>query len=241
MRLYSNGRFKVTVHDDGSIKVMPGDWLTKYSAAMYDRFWRIFEFGRLSKNGGGIEPIKNPNLIFAGETLYHIPTYTRAHPARVTVPQTPAPRAPTPPAMSEEEKRRLALSTLQHEFHLSGEKLELVSKYLHSSEGLDTAVQLAEIGADLAHVSAGAEAVLGTIALGAGVLNAILTPISLSLAVAAAKEEGRRLLGFAAAAYAITAWSFDNSIPPLPVRIERNSIIKDPREINRDREAWKKS
>ena len=34
-RTFSNGVYSVTVNDDHSIRVRPGDWISKYSAAIY--------------------------------------------------------------------------------------------------------------------------------------------------------------------------------------------------------------
>ena len=67
---------------DGAIHVKHGDWLSKYSAAMYNDFTHVHEFGRMDKNGQ-LRPIHNVNLIFAGETVYHIPTYRKTHPMRM--------------------------------------------------------------------------------------------------------------------------------------------------------------
>lgn len=46
MKLYTNGRCKVQVNTDGSIKVGAGNWLSKYSAAINNDFWYIYEYGR---------------------------------------------------------------------------------------------------------------------------------------------------------------------------------------------------
>jgi len=59
--LYRNGRYSVEVGSDGAIKVRPGDWLSKYSAAMFNTFGRVNEFGRMGRFG--VEPIQNVNLI----------------------------------------------------------------------------------------------------------------------------------------------------------------------------------
>ena len=71
--LYRTGRYSVDVGPNGSIKVKPGDWLSKYSAAMFNTYFRVHEFGRLGS--AGMAPVADPNLIFAGETIFHMPTY----------------------------------------------------------------------------------------------------------------------------------------------------------------------
>ena len=79
-KTYTNWRYSVTLQmPDGAIEVKHGDWLAKYSAAMYNDFTRIHEFGRMDKSGS-VEKILNVNHIFAGEIVYHIPTYSHAHP-----------------------------------------------------------------------------------------------------------------------------------------------------------------
>jgi hypothetical protein len=76
------GAYKVTIADDGKIVVSAGDWLSKYSAAMYNgNTQRYNEFGRM-KNGK-LEPVADVNKIVTGETLYHRPTneaWTKSQP-----------------------------------------------------------------------------------------------------------------------------------------------------------------
>ena len=36
MKTYSNGTYSVTINSDRSIRVRPGDWISKYSAAIHD-------------------------------------------------------------------------------------------------------------------------------------------------------------------------------------------------------------
>jgi hypothetical protein len=71
---YRNGAYRVSIGEDGKIVVKAGDWLSKYSAAMYGGdVTHVNEFGRLVN--GKMEPIADVNRIYAGETIYHIPTY----------------------------------------------------------------------------------------------------------------------------------------------------------------------
>lgn len=70
-RTFAQGGYSVTIQDDRSIRVQPGDWISKYSTAIYgnpmvhwDRFKR--------KNGSGqFINLTDPNKISAGELLYH--------------------------------------------------------------------------------------------------------------------------------------------------------------------------
>jgi hypothetical protein len=61
--------FKVTVSDDRSIKVRQGDWLSKYSMAIYGDFDHIDKFWR--KNGSVYVKVTDKDLIKTGEILYH--------------------------------------------------------------------------------------------------------------------------------------------------------------------------
>ena len=72
--LYQNGDCRVDVAEDGSIHVKKGDWLSKYSYAMYGDFEHIAEFGRADKLGT-IRRVANVNVIFDGELLFHIPSH----------------------------------------------------------------------------------------------------------------------------------------------------------------------
>ena len=81
-KTYTNWPYSVIVRTDGAIYVKHGDWLSKYSAAMYNGFTHVHKFGRMDKNGL-LRPIHNMNLIFAEETVYHIPTYRKTHPMRM--------------------------------------------------------------------------------------------------------------------------------------------------------------
>ena len=74
----ANGRYRVDVAVDGAIDVKPNDWLSKYSAAIRKNFTTIREYARKDRSGQ-LVPIKNVNLIYTGETLYHLPTYYQSH------------------------------------------------------------------------------------------------------------------------------------------------------------------
>ena len=70
-RTFRNGVYSVTVNDDRSIRVRPGDWISKYSAAIYGDpkvNWKRFK--RKDSKGRFIDLI-DPNKIDAGELLWH--------------------------------------------------------------------------------------------------------------------------------------------------------------------------
>jgi len=60
------------------------------------------------------------------------------------------------------------------------------------------------------------------VAAGSSIASAILFPVGATIELVNAWEAGQRLAGMVAVAYTITAWAFDDSIPGLPPRLERN-------------------
>src|SRR5712671_1324485 len=68
---FDNGGYAVTINGDRSINVKQGDWLSKYSMAIYGDFDHIDKFWR--KNGSLFVEIKKKerDLIKTGEVLYH--------------------------------------------------------------------------------------------------------------------------------------------------------------------------
>jgi hypothetical protein len=205
--LYRNGRYSVEVGSEGAIKVRPGDWLSKYSAAMFNTFWRVYEFGR--KGRFGVEPIQNVNLIYAGETIYHIPTYHKSRPVW--------PPPPPPPPIPDSAKKELIKSILASDFNLRGDNLPILGKAIDILGYTDNALSLAEIAGLIAE---------GTLWSAAGVVTSIasafLFPFAATIQFLNAWEGGLRVAGMVAVAYTITAWAFDDPIPGLPPRLQRN-------------------
>jgi hypothetical protein len=73
-KVYSNGTYRVEVREDGAILVKPGDWLSKYSAAIYNNFTTLDVFVRPAPDETTV-PIADRNVITAGETILHKPTW----------------------------------------------------------------------------------------------------------------------------------------------------------------------
>jgi hypothetical protein len=61
--------FKVTINADRSIKVRQGDWLSKYSMAIYGDFDHVDKFRK--KDGSVYVKVTDKDLIKTGEILYH--------------------------------------------------------------------------------------------------------------------------------------------------------------------------
>jgi hypothetical protein len=154
-----DGRYEVDVAENGAIKVRHGDWLSKYSAAIYGTYWNVQVFARKDRRGR-LVPVANPNLIHMGEIIYHLPTFkasTKSRPrvqiAAFTRPEVIVGRRPPGPpveeidfddpkeivgrrigSMGEEEKKKLILEHLRGEYHLRGEHWEFINKladFLH--------------------------------------------------------------------------------------------------------------
>jgi hypothetical protein len=168
-----DGKYKVDVADNGVIKVKHGDWLSKYSAAIYDNYWNIHVFARKDRSGK-LVPVANPNLIHSGETIYHLPTfdaYVKSKP-RVQIATFKQPmvivghRPPGPPVkeidfdepteivgrrvapMGEEEKKKFILEHLRGEYDLRGEHWEFVEELTHILHMSGDGVEILEIVAE---------------------------------------------------------------------------------------------
>jgi hypothetical protein len=239
---YSHGRirYKVHVNHDGSIRVHIGDWLSKYSMAIYWTPFRVREFAR--KGPQGLRPISNLNLIFAGETLYHVPTYHRSKPeAAVAARPAAAPSAPETSAtlevglpLTDADKERLALDHLVREYHLKGHDVEVVSKWLHDLKMTDDVFMITECILDIFGVHFAAAYTVGLIT---GAFSALITPVVIGLEIAHAKEAGHRSRRMAAMAVGITAWAYEEGPPPFLERL-RDKIHLDDSYQRADEEAW---
>jgi hypothetical protein len=225
--VYRNGQYSVEVGPDGAIKVRPGDWLSKYSAAMFNTFWRVNEFGRMGRFG--VEPIQNVNLINAGETIYHIPTYLKSKPSG-----TQSTRPPAPP-MVDSAKKELIKGTLASDFNLRGERLAVLGKAIDIIGYADNALSLAEVAGLIAEGT-----VMSGVAAGTSIVSAILFPIGATIELMNDWEAGQRLAGMVAVAYTVTAWAFDDPIPGLPPRVQQNIKASGlGNEIPAYQQAWK--
>ena len=93
MTTYRYKNYSADVAGDGQILVKPNDWLSKYYACIHQRdvgpkdlpaIKR--EFGRMIGNGQDVPDVQSfevqgdPHLIYAGETVYHIPTFLKNKP-----------------------------------------------------------------------------------------------------------------------------------------------------------------
>ncbi|HEY6943618.1 MAG TPA: hypothetical protein VI431_00655 [Candidatus Acidoferrum sp.] len=218
-----NGRHQVEVAPDGAIRVKPGDWLSKYSAAIHNNYWTIHEFARKDRSGRFL-PIANPNLIYAGETVYHLPTY---HAHRKATPRAAVITFDTPleitayrvAPLSEAEKKKKIAEHLEGEFHLRGENFEFVEKLAHYTH---TASEMGEIGECLASIFVHVPEAVETAVEGFSVVGALAFSVFAAIKVINAWEFGQRLTGLRAVAYGMTAWAFGDARPAPPAWIRAN-------------------
>jgi len=201
-KTYTHGPYSVTIGEDGRLHVAPRDWLTKYSAAIHDDYWHIFEFARPGPTGP--EPIMNYNLIRAGETLIHLPTYRAFN------------RQPAPPPknITDAEKKRITVEALKHDFNVPGNYWDFLGV---AADYVGYASQGAEFLAIMVKLLGGAADALGLIAVPFEIIGNTID-------WANAGDAGVRLYGLRAVAYAITAFAFDEPIPQSSPEIRRNYL-----------------
>jgi hypothetical protein len=236
-KTYTNGRYTVTMNADGAIRVKRGDWLSKYSAAMYDNYWMVNEFARMD-HSGKLVPIRNPNLISAGEVVYHLPTYYEfskiSFPAKqITVVRTDL--------MSEDRKKQIILEHLKGEFDLRGENFEIIETV---ADGIHMASELSEAGECLASILVHApEAVEAFISGPLAIAGAVAFPIFATIKLINAWQFGQRLIGLRAIAYGMTAWAFGDQRPGPPAWIRSNMKFAGSQEydIRASEKAWSDS
>src|SRR5687768_13917988 len=119
-----NKRYRVEIGTDGAVKVKSGDWLSKYSAAIYNNYYTINVFYRKNRTGN-LERLANPNLIIAGEVLYHLPTVKKVREITFTKPLEIV--GVVIPKLSDAEKKRITVEHLKKEFNLRGNHLPVLS------------------------------------------------------------------------------------------------------------------
>jgi predicted RNA-binding protein len=231
MKKYRNGIYHVTVLDkNGTIKVKAGDWISKYSAAIYNDFTRLEEFGRL--NGEALPSvIVTSDKIFSGETIYHLADfYGQKNNTKIKVSR---PTQKTIPKLTDAEKKKIILDTLQSDFELRGENLKVLSSAIDILGKTGDVMSLLEIATALE-----TSATFATISGNVGLIATLLSPLANIAAVMNAHEAGERMYGLRAVAYTIVAWAFDKPIPQSSPKIMYR-LKHDPAEsIARRKKAW---
>jgi hypothetical protein len=238
-KTYSNFLYNVTMRTDGAIEVKHGDWLSKYSSAMYNDFTHIHEFARMDRDGK-LKKIHGVNHIFAGEVIYHLPTYNQLHPM---VMDTIAVQANP---LTDEEEKKIIEDTLKEDYDLQGERLDLLVEITHFYHAGETGgLEIAEIIGESAGWIVEETAVGATIGVGMtflGLLGGALESISIGIEILNANDTDKKLAGMQAICYAIPAWAFDDPIPVFPASLRRNfmaGIGPGTYGLQRVEPAWK--
>jgi hypothetical protein len=219
---------------DGAIHVRRGDVLSKYAAAISGTPLALSQFARLN-TAGCLVPIANVNRIYAGETIYHAPTYLATH-AGCRQGGTSSDREAD--EYSEEDVRAI-MSFLRGDFDVrDGELLEVLDKiqlnlkdFLNVYEFAETAEFIAE-GSRLVKI--------GSVA--GGIIEAF-EPILAALQVLKADDTDRKIAGLQAIGYATTAWAFGDPPPKYPGQLRRSDAAGFPGTafLSRQEHAWEET
>lgn len=215
---YMGKTYSVDVADNGAIHVQPGDWLSKYSVAIYKDPAKVYDiYGREDKKGV-INPITNVNLIFAGETVYHLPTLEgyldrqEKKPIRKIKAETMV-LVGEPVGLGDpdeyEDKSLESFITLN--FQLPGEHGKFFATVCKILKLREVAFVL-KVG-ELIGINKFFDEALKT----GGEANQILTIIKVVLAIANSMETLEGIWAARAIAYTATAWAFGHHpLPPEP-------------------------
>lgn len=200
---YKRGKYSVSVRNDGSILVRSGDWLTKYSAAMYGNFWTIDVFCRKDKSGNYI-PITHAGRIFAGETLYHMPTVKNDCNGTGNCDENRfATAVGNAPPVSEIAKTKLAVDQFKASHPEWSEIGELAGTAGHAATDVVEGLEWFSVVSDTA-----AAAVFP--------IGLIIFCLHATFDIIDAYNAARHAIAVRAAAYGATAWAFDDPVPPPP-------------------------
>src|ERR1700681_264048 len=102
-----NGKYQLQIEPDGAIRVKHGDWLSKYSSAIYNNYWTINVFGRKNE-AGNLIAIRKPNRIDSGDPFYHVPTFGESGGGVAFTP---------PEILSDFDKKKILLDSMKENFH----------------------------------------------------------------------------------------------------------------------------
>ena len=229
MHFYTNGQYSVWIELDGTIHVEEGDWLSKYSAAIHDDFYHIYEYGRPDASGL-VSRIENPDVVFAGETIYHLPTLARSRqeprrpPGGARQKENPSP----PPPVSKKKRKKITRDFLKHEFNLRGQRLKAVSEIAGYISDAGTLVEIVGLFAET-----------GAVGTSFSVFGVVYIPFQGVLSTVNAWESTNMMYGMRAVAYATTAWAFSEPIPSSsPTILERVRAMQDEVYIREMERAW---
>src|SRR5262249_1123434 len=144
-KTFRGGGHEVTINGDRSINVKQGDWLSKYSMAIYGDFDHIDKFCK--KNGSLYEAIKDKSLVKPGDILYHLDPLPGER--RIATGERIGVSEPPPPAQyvmghDDRERRRLALQA---------SILNPLTEQLLRRAGISTGTHVLDLGCGIGEVS----------------------------------------------------------------------------------------
>lgn len=230
------GRWEVTIGADGEIFVRPGDWLSKYSAAVDGDFYTIWPYMRPTDDGQFIS-IRDPKLIIAGESLYHIPTFLKFRKQH----DLPEVDVPQPKVMTDSEKKKLSEEFISSNFNLRGDNAKALADALTYLDHADAALTVAEVAGLIAEGT-----VLAGVATAASLAAVFGSMVGGVIALLNVLETGQRLAGMRGVAYASVAWAFDDDKTDrhfpgfsrtLEQRLRYGGQVSES-EVNRCKRAW---
>ena len=224
-KTYSNNGFTVTIEDNGSISVKPGDMISGYSMAIHGDFKHFHEYAR--KNGHRLVPVENVDLIYSGETLYHLPSVP---------PSIPDAGQPLPdPILPKKRDGSYDVAKIIRDQRLPQSYYNPLTVILNTGRFAQASITMA---ATVFEVIALAPA----LGFAAGVAGPILAVISGILAMQKARNSGLVHTQMRGTIYGTVAWAFDHGHIPLPERIRRN--VEDghmPDDLWRYETVWREA
>ncbi len=219
---YQKGPYRVMMANDGAIKVKYGDILGVYSMAIYGNPWTFWVFARVNRQKKLIG-IKDFNLIYTGETLYHLPTLItslqRPRVSRITFTKDDVVRVKRengPPNMPDYRKKQIVKDFLKNRHKLTNEQLGKVDSIMG---WVSNAAGIIDVLGTLGVVGGG----LGT---AAGFAGLPLFAISTAYALYDASRFDRTLYQMLCVAYTYTAWVFGDTPPTQSKRYIRATDFK---------------
>jgi hypothetical protein len=172
--------------------------------------------------------LRNPNLIRAGEVLYHIPTWQHYMRGKSDVPPPPP-----PPALTDEQKKKLARESIKGELGLKGD---------YGVKFLNEADKAAGLAAAALEVLSWFATALEAVATGAALIMVPYEMYGMIKGFCNVSDRDLRMYGMRASAYATTAWAFGDT--PIPtsspeLRKAQQDQPKTAEQMKRLDEVWK--
>lgn len=128
-------------------------------------------------------------------------------------------------AHSQTSRKKIMVDTLNEDYDLQGERLEILKEAAERVHEADTTVAAGEIFGEITgwiveDTALAAPRSGGRHSLAIGFRG--LTPIIIGIRILNANDTDKRLAGMQAIGYELTAWAFDDQIPAFPSSLRRN-------------------